>query len=650
MRERGRWIGLGVVAVVVIAVGAWLLWADEPLAAIGIGGGVGDLGGPDVLGGTTGFEGDAGVGGTAAVGQGDGGWGAAPPVGRWLPHATVTNDPSSPHGALAGRVISRDDGAAIANAELVFLHDGATSATHSRDDGTFVLQVAETGNYVLAIASAEGYLPFAPEWGHSAIAFEARAEQRIDGVVVQLVPTAERVVEVVDRAATPVPGATVTLAGASSGERAMAPVQSTYTTDGEGRATVAAWRGAMVEATHPERGRGRRRIGFRRAAEEEVVQITLGEGAEGVTSDASLSGVVVDGRGAPIEGAVVSAYRQARGLHPSGQGTSDPDGRFTVEGLDEGPHMLVAHHPAYQRARIGGVQTGSDAARVVMQDGGAITGRVVDSEGQPVPAATVLARVRAGRLMRRSVSSVTTYDADGRFEMTGVPEGDFELVATARGFPPSEPVPVSVRGDGASSATITMQRGGSLSGVVRSAEDGAPIQGATLALEGRLGAQQGSAIALTARAVSGPDGRFTLDGIGASSSSVRVQAEGYHSRILGGVAFGAGETQQVEVELTPVADGEEPSTELAGIGCVLMPRREALIIRRIVEGGGAARAGLQPGDLVLAVDGTPVTTLGFGGTIDHIRGVEGTTVLLTVQRQGAQEPTDIAITRERVRT
>lgn len=649
MRDLKRWLALSVVAIVGIAIGLWLAMADDPLAAIGLGGDGGGLGAPDVLGGTAGFSGDAGTGGTAGVGPVDGGWGAAPPMGRWLPHATVTDDPSSPHGALAGRVVSRDDGAAIADAELVFLHEGATTATQSRDDGTFLLRVAETGNYVLAIASAEGYLPFAPEWGHSAIAFEAQAEQRIDGVVVQLVPTAERVVEVVDGAEEPVPGATLTLAGASSGERAMAPVQSTYTTDAEGRATVAAWRGAMVEATHPERGRGRRRIGFERG-DEDVVRITLGEGAEGVTSDASLSGVVVDQRGGPIEGAAVSAYRQARGLHPSGQGTTDAEGRFTIDGLDEGPHMLVAHHPAYQRARVGGAQTGTDAARVVMQDGAAIVGRVVDADGQPVPAATVLARARAGRLMRRSVASVTTYDADGRFEMTGLPEGDFELVATARGFPPSEPVPVSVRGDGASRATITMQRGGSLTGVVRSAEDGAPIQGATLVLEGRLGGQQGSAIALTARAVSGPDGRFTLDGIGASASSVRVQAEGYHARILGGVSFGAGETQQVEVELTPVGEGEEPSTELAGIGCVLMPRGEALIIRRIVEGGGAARAGLQPGDLVLAVDGTPVTTLGFGGTIDHIRGVEGTTVILSVQRRGAEAPTDIAITRERVRT
>ena len=42
--------------------------------------------------------------------------------------------------------------------------------------------------------------------------------------------------------------------------------------------------------------------------------------------------------------------------------------------------------------------------------------------------------------------------------------------------------------------------------------------------------------------------------------------------------------------------------------------------------------GLARGDLILAVDGVPVTALGFGGAIDAIRGTEGTWVLLRIRR------------------
>jgi hypothetical protein len=264
-----------------------------------------------------------------------------------------------------------------------------------------------------------------------------------------------------------------------------------------------------------------------------------------------------------------------------------------------------------------------------------------------VPAFTVIARVARGALVRHNVASVSSYDPEGRFELAGLTEGELELVATSRGFPPSAPVPVRVGRHGAAPVTITLARGGRIEGVVTSA--GAPLAGATISLEGRLGSGT-SAVPLFASAVSGPDGTFALEGIGETLSSVRVEAEGHHARILGGLSLAPGATRRVEVDLTPLAEGEEARTELAGIGAVMMPRGEALMIGRVVEGGGAAAAGLARGDLVLAVDGHPVTELGFGGAIDRIRGEEGSTVILRVLRQGQEQPADLRITRQRVRT
>lgn len=645
MADRRRaWIAAGILVVLGALVAGWLLTSDDPLAAIGLGPSRTSHDGPDVLGGGAGAMLDAGLDEHAAGGPLDGGWGSAPPLGVWLPTATVAEDPASPDGSLSGRVISSHDGVAIAGAELVFIHEGTSTSVSTGADGTFSLRVSEPGRYVLSVASAEGYLPFAPEWGHSSVAFEAAPERRVEGAEIHLTPLLAQVVEVVHDEA-PVEGAAIRLMGADSGERTMAPIEGTFTTDAEGRATVRGWAGATVEATHPEHGVGRARLGWRPQAD--PIRIGLAEAPENATGSESIAGVVVDMRGAPIEGAVVQAWFRGRGLHPRGQAATGPDGRFTIEGLDRGNHYLVATHPARPRAQTPSVATGTTDARIQMQGGVAVTGRVVDESGQPVPAFTVIARVARGALVRHNVDSVSSYDPGGRFVLAGLAEGAYELVATSRGFPPSEPVPVTVGPHGAPPVTLTLARGGRIEGVVTSA--GEPLAGATIALEGRLG-EGSAAVPLLATAVSGPDGHYVLEGVGETLSSVRVSADGHHHRILGGLLLRPGATQTVDVDLTPLEDGEEPRTELAGIGVVLMPRGEALMVGRVVEGGGAAAAGLSRGDLVLAVDGHPVTELGFGGTIDRIRGVEGSRVILRIQRHGEDAPTDIAITRQRVRT
>ncbi len=630
-------LGLGVL------VAGWLLATDDPLAAIGLRA-AGGHGAPDVMGGG-GAGADAGVeGAEAAGGPQDGGWGAAAPMGVWLPTATVTEDPASPDGSLTGRVISQADGVAIAGAELVFIHEGTSTSVTSGPDGTFALRVSEPGRYVLSVASAEGYLPFAPEWGHSAVAFEASPTRRVDGAEIHLAPLLEQVVEVV-RGEAPVAGATIRVLGADAGERTMAPIEGTFTTDAEGRATVGAWGGATIEATHPEHGFGRARIGWR--ASEQPIRVGLADRPEDATATESIAGVVVDARGAPLEGVVVQAFYRGRGPRPPGQASSGPDGRFAIEGLDSGPHYLAATHPSRPTARLPNVMTGRADVRIEMAAGLAITGRVIDEAGAPVPAFTVIARVARGALVRHNVNSASSYDPGGRFEIGGLTEGTYEVVATSRGFPPSEPVSVTVGPHGAPPVTVTLRRGGRIEGVITS--DGEPLAGATISLEGRLGSGT-TAVPLLAHAVSGADGRYVLEGVGETLSSVRVSAEGHHHRILGGLTLAPGATRTVDVDLTPLEEGEEPRTELAGIGVVMMPRGDALMVGRVVEGGGAAAAGLARGDLVLAVDGQPVTDLGFGGAIDRIRGVEGTRVILRIQRQGQGEAVDVAITRQRVRT
>ncbi|TMB10581.1 MAG: PDZ domain-containing protein [Deltaproteobacteria bacterium] len=87
--------------------------------------------------------------------------------------------------------------------------------------------------------------------------------------------------------------------------------------------------------------------------------------------------------------------------------------------------------------------------------------------------------------------------------------------------------------------------------------------------------------------------------------------------------------------------------ELTGIGAVLRPRGDVLRIQQVVPNGGAADAGLGPGDAIVAIDGTRVTELGFDRATGAIRGLEGTTVTLRIRR-GDRE-LDIVVVRKLVR-
>lgn len=59
-------------------------------------------------------------------------------------------------------------------------------------------------------------------------------------------------------------------------------------------------------------------------------------------------------------------------------------------------------------------------------------------------------------------------------------------------------------------------------------------------------------------------------------------------------------------------------------------------VNSVLGGSGAATAGIQTNDLIVAVDGTPIGDFDSGSLIRSIRGEEGTTVDITVLRGGAE--------------
>jgi C-terminal processing protease CtpA/Prc len=105
----------------------------------------------------------------------------------------------------------------------------------------------------------------------------------------------------------------------------------------------------------------------------------------------------------------------------------------------------------------------------------------------------------------------------------------------------------------------------------------------------------------------------------------------------------------VTIELQPVAPGEPPRTELVGIGAALALEDGAIVLGPLAPDGGAARAGLTPGDQILAIDDRPVQTLGgLAAAVQRIRGAEGTQVLLHIRRRDGKQA-DILVTRALIR-
>ena len=71
-----------------------------------------------------------------------------------------------------------------------------------------------------------------------------------------------------------------------------------------------------------------------------------------------------------------------------------------------------------------------------------------------------------------------------------------------------------------------------------------------------------------------------------------------------------------------------------GIGAQVTVENNQLTIVRPIEGSPAEKAGLQPGDKIVKIDGEDAGKLTLPEAVNKIRGPKGTTVVLTVLRAG----------------
>lgn len=94
---------------------------------------------------------------------------------------------------------------------------------------------------------------------------------------------------------------------------------------------------------------------------------------------------------------------------------------------------------------------------------------------------------------------------------------------------------------------------------------------------------------------------------------------------------------------------EDTTGEFEGIGAFVEEAPEGGVqIIRVFEEGPAEQAGMEAGDIVVAVDGQDVTGMILNEALLLIRGEAGTTVRLTVFRMEEDEMLEFSVTRERL--
>lgn len=95
---------------------------------------------------------------------------------------------------------------------------------------------------------------------------------------------------------------------------------------------------------------------------------------------------------------------------------------------------------------------------------------------------------------------------------------------------------------------------------------------------------------------------------------------------------------------------EQTSGEYFGVGIEVRVEGERVIIVRTLPRSPAEEAGVQAGDELRAIDGQPVSELGPDTALTRVRGPRGTIVVLTLAREGLDDPLDVSVERDQVRT
>ncbi len=152
------------------------------------------------------------------------------------------------------------------------------------------------------------------------------------------------------------------------------------------------------------------------------------------------------------------------------------------------------------------------------------------------------------------------------------------------------------------------------------------------------------------RAWSVIDNKFVPAAVSTSTPVATSTTEANQQRVWGMIQGLAASLNDPYTFFLPPAEneqfGEDMSGQFEGVGMEIAVRDQVLTIVTPLRGTPAEKAGLKAGDKILKIDGKDTADLDVSGAIKIIRGPKGTTVTLTIGRDGFTEPREFKVTRD----
>lgn len=260
----------------------------------------------------------------------------------------------------------------------------------------------------------------------------------------------------------------------------------------------------------------------------------------------SIAGVVVDEKGATVPAFNVAAEK---GDYESDayDEFSEPDGRFLLENVGDGIWTVQVSARGYAPASLPelAVRAGrtTDVGRIRLTRGATVRGQVVTPDDSPVPGATIRAVQPQPTAMNWGDAPTSSSDASGLFELTGVPPGTADVIASHPGHAEGRVRGIETDPARAVEVRIVLGRGGRIEGTARR-RDGGSLAGAFVQARRQYSFE-------TPRGQVGPDGSFAIERVPAGRARVALMLPG-----------GGGRSSSAAMREVDVREGETVTVDL----------------------------------------------------------------------------------------
>jgi len=321
-----------------------------------------------------------------------------------------------------------------------------------------------------------------------------------------------------------------------------------------------------------------------------------------------VEGRVVDERGFPVDGAMVTVASLDAGAAGASTGSAAPDGTFAVSVGGRGAVSVAVRHPEYSPREIRLAQV-TQSLRVELARGSSLRARVRDDGcASEAPRGTIATACGPLTFALRDTRDLA---------IDHLCEGRATLRLGASGCVPVERE-LRVAGATIDLGAIDLRAGGAVSGEVLD-ERGDPVEGATV----RVAGDELPAV------VSDRSGRFVLPTVPEGSRTLvadhrgRARSAPQEVRVLRGT-----EVRGVRLRLAPTGTG--PDRAPAAIELARVPG--GFLVGGVAADSPEARAGLQAGDVIASIDGREPRDA--ADAVERLQGASGSVVIVDVEREG----------------